>query len=97
MIQDALTKFAGGRGDCPSPPIRSPSEPNQDGVTGPNSVNGLRRQYIKNRALIGNGEIVNARQESREHRSQIAFAQDSNEQRDLAQLPGVENKQNWIK
>ena len=32
-IQDALTRFAGGRGDCPSPPMRSPSEPNQDGMT----------------------------------------------------------------
>ena len=32
-IQDALSRFAGGRGDCPSPPMRSPSEPNQDGMT----------------------------------------------------------------
>jgi hypothetical protein len=32
-IHDALTRFAGGRGDCPSPPMRSPSEPNQDGMT----------------------------------------------------------------
>src|SRR5215813_95959 len=32
-IQDALTRSAGGRGDCPSPPMRSPNEPNQDGMT----------------------------------------------------------------